>query len=124
MKEYSYFENKTFKSFLIFYLSITILYNLYSFFIGFPNGWIALLINGVILLLTLAKSSYLKIGLKVWSVVFLIITPSLQIISKLIKKSLNSDYTLDLISFSKALIFLIIGICVFYFSRTIKLKQK
>jgi len=123
MKKSSIFKNNKVKTFLLVYLSIIITYNLYTLIIEFPKGWFAILINGLILLLILSKSSYLKISLRIWSMFFLILIPGLQIVSKIIKKVLNDIYKIELNTFLQTTFFFLIGILIYHYSKTIIIRE-
>ena len=119
MKDKIYFENKSFEVFLISYLLLLILYNGYIFIFDFPNGWIPVIVNTVILILVIVRYSHLKNVLKIWSGVFLIFFPLLQVLSKLFKFFLGGESFYE-ISFLKALFFIIVGVIIFILSKAVK----
>lgn len=123
MKAYSYFQQKKFKTFLLSYLILIITYNLYVFLIDFPNGWLPILLNALILLLVISKNKNLKIVLKVWSMIFLIIFPGLQLLSRFMKKFLDNSFTIDFSSSFMAALFVVVGIIIFSYSKSIVIKQ-
>jgi hypothetical protein len=122
MKVYSYFDLKWFKFFLLSYLILIIGYNLYAFIVDFPNGWLPILLHTFILLLVLSKNKNLKIILRTWSMIFLIIFPSIQLLSRVIKKSLNDSFIVDFSSSLMAVFFLVVGVIIFIYSESITLK--
>lgn len=123
MKNYSQFEIKRFKFFLIIYLLLIISYNFYVFATNFPSGWLAVILNTLIIVLLLTRSKYLKIILRIWSMLFLIITSSIQLFSKILKKLLDNNYEIEMKSFFMSLFFLTCGIIIFYYSKTIVVKD-
>ncbi len=119
MKSRVYFENKNFRVFLISYLLLLILYNGYNVVFNFPNGWSPAIINMVILILVMAKSKYLKNILRIWSGIFLVFFPLMQVISSLFKFFLDGEAFYG-VSFLMALFFIIVGVIIFTMSKTVK----
>jgi len=119
MKNKIYFENKNFKVFLISYLLLFIIYNGYIFIVDFPIGWVPVIINIAILILVIVRYHHLKNVLKIWSGIFLIFFPLLQVISKLFKFFLGGENFYE-VDFLMALFFVIVGTIIFIMTKTIK----
>lgn len=116
---YLHFKNKIFQVLLLLYFSLMSIYNLYFLTFYFPNGWLAFATNFTILFLIIYKYTHLKLILRIWSLIFLIILHGLQIIAKIIKAALNVNECLINLSFIKAFIFTLVGILIFYLSGSI-----
>jgi len=123
MKKNVFFENKTYKILLIIYLLIVLMNNLYLLLFVFPKGWIAVLLNGIILIFVLTKNINLKLILKIWSFIFLILASAMQIVAKIVKELLDNNYQIEWDEFIRAVIFLVIGFLIFYFSKTVIVKE-
>lgn len=106
------FKNKAFYWFLIIGLSVLILMNLSTFI--YTGNYLALLpiiIQSGLLVSIFLKHRQTKLFLKIWLIVFLIISPSLQIIGRLLQSA--GDNVLDTTGMPAMVINLLIGIIVF-----------
>ena len=118
----SKFKSVVFYYFLILLLSGLLLFNIYS--ISVSNNWFILLPIGIqllLLVLVFSKYSKIKLLLKIWSLIFLIIAPIMQILGKLLKDASYDYQFFDAKVYIVPFLMLIIGIFVFYFtSLTVK----
>lgn len=106
------FKNKAFYWFLIIGLSVLILMNLSTFI--YTGNYLALLpiiIQSGLLVSIFLNHRQTKLFLKIWLIVFLIISPSLQIIGRLLQSA--GDNVLDTTGMPAMVINLLIGIIVF-----------
>ncbi|PWN72239.1 hypothetical protein C1631_006470 [Chryseobacterium phosphatilyticum] len=121
----SEFKSIVFYYFLIILLSGLLLFNLYSIYVS--SDWSILFPIGIqllLLILVFIKFSKIKLLLKIWSLIFLIIAPIMQLLGKLLKDASYDYQFFDIRIYVIPFIMLIMGIVVFYFtSVTIKTKD-
>lgn len=111
--------------FVIAYLTVLKSLNIYAIFSGNLIGLIPLTIQVVLLFLLIKKHSMAKIGLKIFSIVVLIIASSLKLISALLKILIGEYADLNFFDYLSAIMNLILGIVILYFTnKSIKIEEK
>ncbi|GEN69616.1 hypothetical protein [Chryseobacterium rhizosphaerae] len=113
----SEFKSVVFYYFLIILLSGLLLFNVYS--ISVSSDWSILFpiaIQLLLLILVFIKFSRIKLLLKIWSLIFLIIAPIMQLLGKLLKDASYDYQFFDIRIYIVPFIMLIMGIIVFYFT--------
>ena len=129
----SKFNNPIFYWAILAWLSTCFLLNIYSVFKGFQ--WILLLplfVQPALIILIVTKHKYVKISLKIWSMITLIIGPSMCIVGRLLQylgksmQNIETGFDITEISyFITNLSLLAIGIVIYiYSSKTISLIQE
>ena len=114
------FKSQSFYIGVIIMLSLLLLWNAYVVFLGGYSGFIPIVIQLVLLFLLLKKNQYSKIGLKIFSIVFLIGASGLQIISALLKTSIGEFETVSINKLLFSLLNVAIGIIILVYAiRTI-----
>ena len=121
----SEFKSVVFYYFLMILLSGLLLFNVYS--ISISRDWFILFpiaIQLLLLILVFIKFSKIKLLLKIWSLIFLIIAPIMQLLGKLLKDASYNYQFFDIRIYIIPFMMLIMGIIVFYFTLvTIKTKD-
>lgn len=113
------FVNPVFKGITLIIISILIIRNTYNFLIQQKiTGIIPILIQAMIMLLIIKEHKHAKLGIKIWSI-FIIVAYGMSLTGKLIKVSLEGDYSINTIYFLlKQVLFLLIGLAILYFNNT------
>lgn len=110
------FNSIIFYYFLIALFAILLIYNTYMFFIS-HDYYIIIPIAIQIFLLILIFIKYVKIKLilKIWTIIFLIIAPIMQLIGKLLKDASYDYQYIDVNIYIIPSLMLIAGCLIFYF---------
>ena len=109
------FKNQLFYWFLIICLIAFLIWNIYALTTGRTFALIPITIQIILLDLIFIKSKHTKLGIKIWSI-FLLAGPSLSILGKILKLLTGDGFESMVNGLIKNLIFLIIGILIFYFN--------
>ncbi len=107
-------KNKIFEYFLIGFLIILLVRNLYALGTGNLIGIITCGIQGLLLFLILTKNKFGKIGIEVWAII-LVLSNGISLLAKLIKALFGNEIPITVLF--KKLIFLTIGILIYIFSK-------
>ncbi len=111
------FINKPFYWILLVFLSLLLIWNTYSLILTRKLfGVFPVIIQLVLIVLILIKHEYAKIGIKIWSLVFLIIAPGLVLLGIILKlfASSNEEISTNAIIFDG--ITIIAGILIFSYT--------
>lgn len=107
---------------IVFYYSLIVLfatllmYNVYIFFTSFDYFIIVpIIIQVFLLVLIIVKYSKIKLVLKVWTIIFLIIAPVMQLIGKLLKDASYDYQYFDINIYIIPLIMFMLGSLLLYF---------
>ena len=119
------FKNQYFYFVVIMFLVLLLIWNSYVVFLGSYVGLIPILIQLVLLFLILTKNPYSKIGLKFFSVIFLIGASGLQVVSALLKASIGEFETVNGNKLLFSLLNLAIGIIILvYTNKTVIVSER
>lgn len=112
------FKNQTFYFGVLALLGCLILYNCYII-LTFQEIWgiIPILIQAVIIGMIITKHQFAKIVLKLWAIIFLVISSSFQIILQAIQ-DFTENLEVDLTYYIVAAINLLVGSLIIYFTNT------
>lgn len=105
------FTNATFYWALILLLTMLIIYNVFTLIAEFQ--WIYILpviIQVFLLFLVLTKNKLVKIALKIWAIIFLIIAPSMQILGKLLRDFAGGFIGFELSNYIRIIVLVLLGI--------------
>ncbi len=111
------FINKPFYWILLAFLSLLLIWNTYSLILTRKLfGVFPVIIQLVLIVLILIKHEYAKIGIKIWSLVFLIIAPGLVLLGIILKlfASSNEEISTNAVIFDG--ITIIAGILIFSYT--------
>ncbi len=111
------FINKPFYWILLAFLGLLLMWNTYSLILTRKLfGVFPVIIQLVLIVLILIKHEYAKIGIKIWSLVFLIIAPGLVLLGIILKlfASSNEEISTNAIIFDG--ITIIAGILIFSYT--------
>lgn len=98
-------------------LILLMAYNLYVTLVQrLLMGLLPIIIQSVLLVLLFTKNRMAKIGVKIWSMVFLVIASGLQLIGKLIVDAAESFANMNLGFYFQTTLSLIIGLLIFIFA--------
>lgn len=116
------FINPTFYYLLIIFISILLIYNIFSLINKFDLIiLIPILIQTLLLYLIISKNKFAKIAIKIWTIIFLIVGSSFQIIGKILLLISYGFLEEKIIEFISILPILIIGILILVFTnKTVK----
>lgn len=118
------FNNKIFKFLLIGFIISLIAFNFYSFFQGQVKALIPIVVLFGLIFLIFTNHKYAKIGIKVWSIVFLAAS-GLMLLGQLIKYFVTGASVINFERVIKSLFLLIIGICIYHYNeKTVELKEE
>lgn len=113
----SKFKSIFFFYFLIVLLSGLLIFNIYTIIISHDFYIILpILIQLFLLSFVIIKHSKIKLLLKIWSLVFFIIAPTMQIVGKLLKDASYDYQFFDIKLYITPCIMLLFGCFIFYFS--------
>ena len=88
---------------------------------GKLSGILPITIQGVLLALILTRNQYAKIGIKIWSIIFLIIASGLQFFGRLLKDAVDNFVNANSLHYITTGITVIIGIMiVLYVNKTVE----
>jgi len=113
------FVNPVFRGIILIIISVLIILNTYNLLIQQKiTGIIPILIQIIVMLLIIKEHKHAKLGIKIWSI-FIIVAYGLSLTGKLIKVSLEGDYSINTIYFLlEQVLFLLIGLAILYFNNT------
>lgn len=110
------FNSIIFYYFLITLFAILLIYNTYMFFISRDYFIIIpIIIQIFLLILTFIKYVNIKLILKIWTIIFLIIAPTMQLIGKLLKDASYDYQYININIYIIPSLMLIAGCLTFYF---------
>jgi len=122
------FSNKTFFYLLISFISLLLLWNIYTLVIG--NIWsiIPISVQVILLILILSENQYAKKAILIWVIIFLIVAPLLKLIAiilGLINDAIDkTKYEVNIRSLIYTVISLAIGILILdYTKRSVKVER-
>ena len=85
---------------------------------------IHIIIQFILVVLILSNNNYIKLCLKLWSGLFLILAPVVQLITKSMKFSIVGSQNEDMTMILQTIVTIIIGVLIFYYSdKTIEIKS-
>lgn len=111
------FTNKVFFWILLSVIGILLIWNLFTLLTqDKPLAILPILVQGTLLALIFTKHEYSKIGIKIWSMVFLVIGPSLVLLGIIFQLlgDTNDDLSIGVVVFNG--ITLIAGLLIFSFT--------
>lgn len=126
------FKNKTFYCIIILILFGLLIQNLYSIISQFRIiGLLPIMIQSALLTLIFIKHEYVKIGIKIWAIIFLAVASGLQFIGRLLQylgkylQGLSEGLsTLDIQHYLTTGVTMVIGILVvFYTNKTVEIEK-
>ncbi|MGR3856639.1 hypothetical protein [Chryseobacterium indologenes] len=110
------FNSIIFYYFLIALFAILLIYNTYIFFMSHDYYIIIpIIIQFFLLILIFIKYVKIKLILKIWTIIFLIIAPIMQLIGKLLKDAAYDYQYINLNIYIIPTLMLITGFLIFYF---------
>lgn len=121
----SNFKSKTFYWIVILFLTVILIWNLYS--IIYSSNLLGLLpitIQFILLALIFTKHKYAKLGIKFWAILFLIISSGLQFIGRLLQDMGNGFINVDFQHYLTTALTVLIGIIiVIYTNKTVETNE-
>lgn len=119
------FNLSVFYYFLIIALVALLLYNIYSIYISFNLIKILpIVIQCLLLVMLFVKHIKVKLAIKVWSIIFLIIAPLMQLVGKLLKDVSHNFQFFEINHYLMPSLFLAIGCLILYLSeKTIEVNK-
>ena len=120
----TYFNNITFYWILISLISLLLLLNLLTFIVTInPIALLPIIIQSVLLYLMFTKHKYAKIGIKIWTILFLIIANGLQFLGAILQIIGGGNPNTTILDYLKFLILILIGVGILIFTnKTIETK--
>ncbi len=110
------FNSIIFYYFLIALFAILLIYNTYMFFISHDYFIIIpIIIQIFLLILTVIKYVNIKLILKIWTIIFFIIAPTMQLIGKLLKDASYDYQYINVNIYIIPSLMLIAGCLIYYF---------
>ena len=118
----SKFNNQTLYWTIIVVIGGLMMWNIYATIdTGKLSGILPITIQGVLLALILTRNQYAKIGIKIWSIIFLIIASGLQFFGRLLKDAVDNFVNANSLHYITTGITVIIGIMiVLYVNKTVE----
>jgi len=112
--EKAIFTDKIFYYGIIVFISILLLYNVYSLLLNFELRLVApIIIQIVLLILIFIKHKLIMLLLKIWSGIFLIGSFTLIILGGILKSLANGFKYFNFLDYIPSIIFLLIGIIIY-----------
>ncbi len=109
----SHFSNPIVYWLVILFLSLIMLWNIYAIFVsGRLIGLLTVGIQVVLLGLILTKNQYAKIGIIVWTIVFMVLASGLQFVGRLIKDAAYNFAQADVKHYISTGITMLIGVLI------------
>ena len=120
------FKSKLFYLIVLILLLILIMLNLYTFYTNrITISLIPAIIQIILLIMLIFKHRYSKIFLKIWLILFLIISSSLQLIGRLMKDLSYNFHLFNIQNYILNLCTLLFGILLLYYAeKTIKFLEE
>jgi len=120
------FNSSVYYYFLIIILLTLLIYNIYSVFISHNLFTILpIVIQTFLLILIFIKNISAKLAIKIWSIVFLIIGPLMQLVGKLLKDTSYDFQFFDIKNYIGPFLILLVGGLIFYFAeKTIAIEKE
>lgn len=100
--------------YLIVFVSLLSLYNLYIFYYTFPKNWFSLTLSLLILIVLIFRVKSFKVILKIWSLIFLVLIPGIQVVTKIGKLILDHDSSSFDLNFMIASVLMLNGLFILY----------
>ncbi|MDO5614752.1 MAG: hypothetical protein Q4G16_01070 [Cruoricaptor ignavus] len=124
MKVKTYFQNNTFYWLLILFIGTLIAWNTFFLFSRFEFIiFLPIIIQTILLYLIVTKNKYAKLGIKIWTIFFLIIAYGLQFFGQTLKFFATNFTEFDGLNYFRVLLFLVIGIFLLIFTnKTVEVK--
>ncbi len=101
---------KLYKPFVVVVLVMFILIDIFFITEGNLFSYVRLAIKIILIIMIFTNNKYVYTGVKFWSILFLLLVPSIQIIARVVKYILG-DYELVIY---KQILFIVIGIIIYY----------
>jgi len=120
--EKSHFSNQTVYWTIISFIGGLMIWNFYATITtGKLIGLLPITIQAVLIGLILAKNKYAKIGVKIWSIIFIVIASGLQFVGKLLQDAVENFANANSLYYIKTGFAVLVGIMiVFYVNKTVK----
>lgn len=120
----THFNNITFYWIIISLISLLLLLNLSTFIVTInPIALLPIIIQSVLLYLIFTKHKYAKIGIKIWTILFLIIGNGLQLLGAILQIIEGGNPNTTILDYLKFLILILIGVGILIFTnKTIETK--
>lgn len=118
------FKSDLFRFFLLFSLVILLIYNSYNLYLGDKFAIAPIFFQMALIILILRKDKIVKGFLKIWSGLFMILFPGLQVLAQLLYYLLDGLDAMDVNKLTRTLLFTILGCCIYYFTeKTIEVRK-
>lgn len=120
----TYFNNITFYWILISSISLLLLINVITFISTLnPIALLPITIQSVLLYLMFTKHKYAKIGIKIWTILFLMIANGLQLLGAILQIIGGGNPNTTILDYLKFSILILIGVIILIFTnKTIETK--
>ncbi len=113
----TYFNSITFYWILLSSISLLLVINLLTFVITLnPIALLPILIQSLLLFLIFTKHKYAKIGVKIWTIIFLIIANGLQLLGIILQVVGGENPNKTILDFVGLIILILIGVAILVFT--------
>ncbi len=120
----TYFNNSIFYWIITSAISLLLLLNIFTLIASFnPITFLPIIIQSLLLYLIFTKNKNAKLGIKIWSILFLIIANSLQLLGGILQILGKGNPNLGLLDYLKLVILILIGTFILIFTnKTVDVK--
>jgi len=120
----TYFNNITFYWILISSISLLLLINVITFISTLnPIALLPIIIQSLLLFLIFSKHKYAKIGIKIWTILFLLIANGLQLLGAILQTISSTNPNITMLDYLKFIVLIVIGVAILVFTnKTVETK--
>lgn len=120
----TYFKNAIFYWVIISLISLLLFLNLFAFITTLnPIALLPIIIQTILLLLLFTQHKYAKIGIKIWTILFLIIANGLQLLGAILQIMGGGNPTTTILDYTKFIALILLGVAILFFTnKTVETK--